>query len=91
MKKNQFDRRGVPVNFRKTCRIMKTYVIFTLFFTLFISSAVFGQVKTVTLNVKSESVSDVLIGNILYTNQNITYGLRFNVKCHCFDFSKKIT
>ena len=61
MKKNQFDRRGVPVNFRKTCRIMKTYVIFTLFFTLFISNAVWGQVKTVTLNVKSESVSDVLI------------------------------
>lgn len=40
---------------------MKMHLIFTLIFTLLVSNIVMGQVKTVTLNVKSEPVSDVLI------------------------------
>ncbi len=89
MKKNQFDRRGVPVNFRKTCLIMKTYVIFTLFFTLFISNAVFGQVKTVTLNVKSESVSDVLIRIKDVTGEQIIFNENQLEKVICRNISLK--
>ena len=89
MKKNQFDRRGVPVNFRKTCRIMKTYVIFTLFFTLFISNAVLGQVKTVTLNVKSESVSDVLIRIKDITGEQIIFNENQLEKVICQNISLK--
>ena len=89
MKKNQFDRRGVPVNFRKTCRIMKTYVIFTLFFTLFISNAVWGQVKTVTLNVKSESVSDVLIRIKDITGEQIIFNENQLEKVICQNISLK--
>ena len=61
MKKNRFDRQGIPVNLRKMFSGMKLRVVFILLLTFTVSSAILAQSKTVTLNVKSEPVSDVLI------------------------------
>ena len=89
MKKNQFDRRGVPVNLKKTCLIMKTYVIFTLFFTLFFSNLVFGQGKTVTLNVKLAMLSDVLIHIKDITGEQIIFNENQLEKVMCKDIVLK--
>lgn len=61
MKKNRFDRQGIPVNLRKMFSGMKLRVVFILLLTFTVSSAIWAQSKTVTLNVKSEPLSDVLI------------------------------
>ncbi len=61
MKKNRFDRQGIPVNLRKMFSGMKLRVVFILLLTFTVSSAILAQSKTVTLNVKSEPLSDVLI------------------------------
>ena len=61
MKKNRFDRQGIPVNLRKMFSGMKLRVVFILLLTVTVSSAIWAQSKTVTLNVKSEPLSDVLI------------------------------
>ena len=61
MKKNRFDRQGIPVNLRKMFSGMKSRVFLMLFLTFAVSDVVLAQSKTVTLNVKSEPLSDVLI------------------------------
>lgn len=61
MKKNRFDRQGIPVNLREKFSSMKWQVIFILFLTFAVSNIAWAQSKTVTLNVKSEPLSDVLI------------------------------
>lgn len=54
MKKNRFDRQGIPVNLREKFSSMKWQVIFILFLTFAVSNIAWAQSKTVTLNVKSE-------------------------------------
>lgn len=61
MKKKRFDRQGIPVNLRKMFSGVKSRVFLMLFLTFVVSNVVLAQSKTVTLNVKSEPLSDVLV------------------------------
>lgn len=61
MKKKSLDRREIPVKFRRPCLSMRLHVVFTLFLVLLVTMPSFAQDKKVSLHVKSESLSTILI------------------------------
>lgn len=61
MKKNRPDHYGWPAKWKKTFLVMKLTCVLTLLLTITASASVFSQQEMVTLNVKSSTLSNVLM------------------------------
>ncbi len=61
MKKNRLDRYVRPVKWKKTLLVMKLICVLTLLLTITASASVFSQQEVVTLNVRSTTLSNVLM------------------------------
>jgi len=61
MKKNRQGEYSLPVKWKKTCLVMKLTCILTLLLSITVSASVFSQQEVVTLNVKSTTLSKVLM------------------------------
>ena len=60
-KKNRLDRCVRPVKWKKNLLVMKLICVLTLLLTLTASASVFSQQEMVTLNVRSTTLSNVLM------------------------------